>query len=79
MKNNLYIDEKLNQAKEDFISYSRLVRLGGVPEEQLNDYKRIIEESINNFQIYSQIIEEVKSIRKTKIRIQRSLVGVSYA
>ena len=30
MKNNLYIDEKLNQAKEDFISYSRLVRLGGV-------------------------------------------------
>jgi hypothetical protein len=76
MKNNLYIDEKLNQAKEDFISYSRLVRLGGVPEEQLNDYKRIIEESINNFQIYSQIIEEVKNLRKTKIRIQRSLVGV---
>jgi hypothetical protein len=76
MKNNLYIDEKLNQAKEDFISYSRLVRLGGVSEEQLNDYKRILEESINNFQIYSQIIEEVKSIRKTKIRIQRSLVGV---
>jgi len=76
MKNNLYIDEKLNQAKEDFITYSRRVRLGGVPEEQLNDYKRILEESINNFQIYSQIIEEVKSIRKTKIRIQRSLVGV---
>jgi hypothetical protein len=76
MKNNLYIDEKLNQAKEDFISYSRLVRLGGVSEEQLNDYKRILEESINNFQIYSQIIEEVKNLRKTKIRIQRSLVGV---
>jgi hypothetical protein len=76
MKNNLYIDEKLNQAKEDFISYSRLVRLGGVSEEQLNDYKRIVEESINNFQIYSQIIEEVKNLRKTKIRIQRSLVGV---
>lgn len=69
MKNNLYIDEKLNQAKEDFISYSRLVRLGGVSEEQLNDYKRIVEESINNFQIYSQIIEEVKNLRKTKIRI----------
>ena len=68
MKNNLYIDEKLNQAKEDFISYSRLVRLGGVSEEQLNDYKRIVEESINNFQIYSQIIEEVKNLRKTKIR-----------
>ena len=76
MKNNLYIDEKLNQAKEDFISYSRLVRLGGVSEEQLNDYKRIVEESINNFQIYSQIIEEVKNLRKTKIRIQRSLMGV---
>lgn len=76
MKNNLYIDEKLNQAKEDFISYSRLVRLGGVSEEQLNDYKRIVEESINNFQIYSQIIEEVKNLRKTKIRIQHSLVGV---
>jgi cell fate (sporulation/competence/biofilm development) regulator YmcA (YheA/YmcA/DUF963 family) len=76
MKNNLYIDEKLNQAKEDFISYSRLVRLGGVSEEQLNDYKRIVEESINNFQIYSQIIEEMKNLRKTKIRIQRSLVGV---
>jgi hypothetical protein len=76
MKNNLYIDEKLNQAKEDFISYSRLVRLGGVSEEQLKDYKRILEESINNFQIYSQIIEEVKNLRKTKIRIQRSLVGV---
>jgi len=76
MKNNLYIDEKLNQAKEDFISYSRLVRLGGVSEEKLNDYKRILEESINNFQIYSQIIEEVKNLRKTKIRIQRSLVGV---
>jgi hypothetical protein len=76
MKNNLYIDEKLNQAKEDFISYSRLVRLGGVSEEQLNDYKRILEESINNFQIYSQIIEEVKNLRKTKIRIQRSLIGV---
>ena len=76
MKNNLYIDEKLNQAKEDFISYSRLVRLGGVSEEQLNDYKRIVEESINNFQIYSQNIEEVKNLRKTKIRIQRSLVGV---
>ena len=66
MKNNLYIDEKLNQAKEDFISYSRLVRLGGVSEEQLNDYKRIVEESINNFQIYSQIIEEMKNLRKTK-------------
>jgi cell fate (sporulation/competence/biofilm development) regulator YmcA (YheA/YmcA/DUF963 family) len=76
MKNNLYIDEKLNQAKEDFISYSRLVRLGGVSEEKLKDYKRILEESINNFQIYSQIIEEVKNLRKTKIRIQRSLVGV---
>lgn len=76
MKNNLYIDEKLNQAKEDFISYSRLVRLGGVSEEQLNDYKRIVEESINNFQIYSQIIEEVKNLRKTKIRIQHSLIGV---
>jgi cell fate (sporulation/competence/biofilm development) regulator YmcA (YheA/YmcA/DUF963 family) len=76
MKNNLYIDEKLNQAKEDFISYSRLVRLGGVSEEQLNDYKRIVEESINNFQIYSQIIEEMKNLRKTKIRIQRSLMGV---
>lgn len=76
MKNNLYIDEKLNQAKEDFISYSGLVRLGGVSEEQLNDYKRIVEESINNFQIYSQIIEEMKNLRKTKIRIQRSLVGV---
>ena len=76
MKNNLYIDEKLNQAKEDFISYSRLVRLGGVSEEQLNDYKRIVEESINNFQIYSQIIEEVKNLRKTKIRTQRSLMGV---
>ena len=76
MKNNLYIDEKLNQAKEDFISYSRLVRLGGVSEEQLNDYKRIVEESINNFQIYSLIIEEMKNLRKTKIRIQRSLMGV---
>ena len=76
MKNNLYIDEKLNQAKEDFISYSRLVRLGGVSEEQLNDYKRIVEESINNFQIYSQIIEEMKNLRKTKIRIQHSLMGV---
>lgn len=76
MKNNLYIDEKLNQAKEDFISYSRLVRLGGVSEEQLNDYKRIVEESINNFQIYSQIIEEMKNLRKTKIRIQHSLIGV---
>ena len=76
MKNNLYIDEKLNQAKEDFISYSRLVRLGGVSEQQLKDYKRILEESINNFQIYSQIIEEVKNLRKTKIRIQHSLVGV---
>jgi hypothetical protein len=76
MKNNLYIDEKLNQAKEDFILYSRLVRLGGVSEEQLNEYKRILEESINNFQTYSQIIEEVKNLRKTKIRIQRSLVGV---
>jgi hypothetical protein len=76
MKNNLYIDEKLNQAKEDFILYSRLVRLGGVSEEQLNEYKRILEESVNNFQIYSQIIEEVKNLRKTKIRIQRSLVGV---
>ena len=76
MKNNLYIDEKLNQAKEDFISYSRLVRLGGVSEQQLNDYKRIVEESINNFQIYSQIIEEMKNLRKTKIRIQHSLIGV---
>ena len=76
MKNNLYIDEKLNQAKEDFILYSRLVRLGGVSEEQLNECKRILEESVNNFQIYSQIIEEVKNLRKTKIRIQRSLVGV---
>ena len=76
MKNNLYIDEKLNQAKEDFILYSRLVRLGGVSEEQLNEYKRMLEESVNNFQIYSQIIEEVKNLRKTKIRIQRSLVGV---
>ena len=76
MKNNLYIDEKLNQAKEDFILYSRLVRLGGVSEEQLNEYKRILEESVNNFQIHSQIIEEVKNLRKTKIRIQRSLVGV---
>ena len=76
MKNNLYIDEKLNQAKEDFISYSRLVRLGGVSEQQLKDYKRILEESINNFQIYSQIIEEMKNLRKTKNRIQRSLVGV---
>lgn len=76
MKNNLYIDEKLNQAKEDFISYSRLVRLGGVPEQQLKDYKKILEESINNFQIYSQIIEEMKNLRKTKIRIQRSFIGV---
>ena len=76
MKNNLYIDEKLNQAKEDFISYSRLVRLGGVSEEQLNDYKRIVEESINKFKVYSQIIEEMKNLRKTKIRIQHSLMGV---
>lgn len=76
MKNNLYIDEKLNQAKEDFILYSRLVRLGGVSEEQLNEYKRILEESINKFKVYSQIIEEMKNLRKTKIRIQRSLVGV---
>lgn len=76
MKNNLYIDEKLNQAKEDFISYSRLVRLGGVSEEQLNDYKRIVEESINKFKVYSQIIEEMKNLRKTKIRIQRSFIGV---
>lgn len=76
MKNNLYIDEKLNQAKEDFISYSRLVRLGGVSEQQLKDYKRILEESINNFQIYSQIIEEMKNLRKTKNRIQRSFIGV---
>lgn len=76
MKNNLYIDEKLNQAKEDFISYSRLVRLGGVSEEQLNDYKRIVEESINKFKVYSQIIEEMKNLRKTKIRIQHSLIGV---
>ena len=76
MKNNLYIDEKLNQAKEDFISYSRLVRLGGVSEEQLNEYKRILEESINKFKVYSQIIEEMKNLRKTKIRIQHSLIGV---
>ena len=76
MKNNLYIDEKLNQAKEDFISYSRLVRLGGVSEQQLKDYKRIVEESINKFKVYSQIIEEMKNLRKTKIRIQRSLMGV---
>ena len=76
MKNNLYIDEKLNQAKEYFISYSRLVRLGGVSEEQLNDYKRIVEESINKFKVYSQIIEEMKNLRKTKIRIQHSLIGV---
>ena len=76
MKNNLYIDEKLNQAKEHFISYSRLVRLGGVSEEQLNDYKRIVEESINKFKVYSQIIEEMKNLRKTKIRIQHSLIGV---
>ena len=76
MENNLYIDEKLNQAKEDFILYSRLVRIGGVSEEQLNEYKRILEESINKFKVYSQIIEEMKNLRKTKIRIQRSLVGV---
>ena len=76
MKNNLYIDEKLNQAKEDFISYSRLVRLGGVSEQQLKDYKRIVEESINKFKVYSQIIEEMKNLRKTKIRIQHSLIGV---
>jgi len=76
MENNLYIDEKLNQAKEDFILYSRLVRLGGVSEEQLNEYKRILEESINKFKVYSQIIEEMKNLRKTKIRIQHSLVGV---